>query len=370
MKKITTGLIIALLSATAHPTLAKRKPAVPEPKREPAAVVLPIAPGSFIALAGKPTGYKVADKFILPKINETDTASFNRLNAVCDLGFNTRAAGGGESALIALFGALIKPLFGFMFHKADKAIDTKLEGYKAEWSAGMTVSLFQTDAGGTLMPKYRCIRISRVSEVSDQPNDVAKLDFDALFLVHWLPRNQSWQLVPLRVFTDDPVARGDKVKFAMSLAGSAISVDEGRGDTQTLPEAVILKGGYKIATDSDPTNGTESTTYPVAVCDLIKNNLVVPASFLNSQIDPCKIEDQPPKSPSLVSNVTALAIPGTIPQGNAMDGSAANLVFKVAEVGEGRRKGRLEDWKTFIGKAGDGISDALTTAISGLLGSD
>lgn len=339
-----------------------------QPKRQAAALLLPIAPGEFGQIAGKP--FVVKDKFSVPAIAESDADTLSGVNALCDMSFDGKPApGGGEAGvLVALFGALLKPLFGMVFHKADQAIDAKIEAYKAEWSTGMTASLFVTDASGTVMPRYRCLRVVRVSEDGDAPADEAKIDFDAMFLVHWLPKSQSWQLLPLRVFTDDPAAQGTAVKYAMSLAGSAAGVKDGRGIVDSLTESVILKGGYSIDAAAKVTSGKPKTSYPIPVCDLLESKLATSAVFRSdASFAKCNSERMGKATDALVSNYTALAIPGQLPVGKSGEGSAVNVVLKVAEVGQGKKLDQLKAWKTFLSKAGDGISGALTTAITDLI---
>lgn len=345
------------------------------PKTASATLLVPIAAGSYGSLVDDGTVDAVAGRFKLPPLtplNEEDKIATARIRGICDTRFDG-SRGGGESALLGIVGALIKPLFGFLFHKADKAIDAKLEGYKAEWSAGVTAALFRSDSSGKVEPAYRCMRLLRVSEQPESKDDVATIQFDAIFAVHWVPASNAWQLVPLRVMTGDPVARGDEVKFAASIAGTSAIVSDGVGDTKTIPEMVVLKGAYDVTADTDPTQGKRKVAYPVKACDLINDNLVLPNISLAgaSQMHPlrvaCESDEGANSLPKLVPSVAALAITGNLPTSPSTDGSASTIVIKVAEAGEGARKARLEDWKAFLGKAGDGMSDALTTAISELV---
>ena len=367
MKRGISSLVIALALAIPQPALAKKKPSSPEPARESAAVVVSIYPGSFVKAAVAESGFDVSGKYILPKFTESDAGILGDLETVCDLPFNDKA-GGAESALIGIFGALLKPLFGVLFQKADKSIEKKLEAYKAEWSAGLTSSLFTTDANGVLQPKYRCLRIARVSEQSEvsSDKDVAVVNFDALLLIHWVPENQAWQLVPLRIHTGNPEARGDKVAFAMSMSGTSTTIIDGRGERQAFPETVVLQGKYKVASDANPTQGIGTTSYPIAVCELVQRGLRIPSAKLDNIAKKCSVGEVHNRN-ALLPNLPALPIPGSVPAGTKIDGSAVNLVFKVAEAGDGARKERLESWKAYLGKAADGLSDAMTTAISSLI---
>lgn len=361
----------SLLASISSPALAKKPKPEPAPEPETATLVLPIPAGQFGSLAGSENGYNVLDKFVLPKIGETGV-NLEALQGVCNLTSEGKPLASGNSVFLALFGAILKPLFGFMFHKADKALDKKIEAYKAEWLAGTTTHLFRTDAKGALEPAYRCIRVVRVKELPKTEGDVAQIEFDALFLMHWVPRNTAWQLVPLRVATTNPVARGEKVSFAMSIAGSTAGTHEGRGKVETIAETVILKGKYKPKADLAAPAGELNVAYPAILCDLLRTSVVAPKGFAapkdmaKADSAACAIGDPPPFN-ALVDNVTALPVFGTLPTGDGREGDAVNLAFKVAEAGKGPRLGRLEDWKVYLGKAGDGISDALTSAASDLI---
>lgn len=366
---------VAAFALVVSPTsvLAKKPTQPATPKPEMATLVLPIPSGQFGTLAGSENGYDVLDRFKLPKITETGD-NLNALQGICNLNADGKPQAGPNSFLIALFGAVLKPLFGLMFHKADEGLDEKIKGYKGEWEAGTTISAFGANAQGEPEPLYRCLRVVRVNELPDVEADTAVVNFDVLFLVHWIKTNKVWQLVPLRVETTNPIARGQKVNFAMSLAGNAVGVKEGQGHVEAISETVILTGKYKPKGDFAEPVGERSVSYPVSLCDLLRTGVVAPAS-LNVPKDmakpdqaKCVVTDRPTQN-ALIDNVAALPVFGSIPSGNTHDGSAVNLVFKVAEAGKGPRLKQLEEWKTYLGKAGDGISDALTSAISGLLGS-
>lgn len=372
MKSSLSCIVAAsLLTCISSPSVAKKPKTVATEELEMATLVLPIPAGQFGALAASENGYNVLDKFVLPRIGENER-NLGALQGVCNLTSDGQPLASGNSVFLALFGAILKPLFGFMFHKADKALDTKIEAYKAEWLAGTTTHLFRTDAKGMLEPAYRCIRVVRVKEAPKTEGDEAKIEFDALFLVHWVPKNMAWQLVPLRVATTNPVARGEKVNFAMSIAGSAVGAQEGRGKTETIAETVILTGKYKPKADTAVPAGELNIAYPACLCDLLRTAVVAPKALLvpkdmaKTGSAPCAISD-PPAVNALVDNMTALSVFGNIPSGNAREGDAINLAFKVAEAGKGRKLKNLQDWKIFLGKAGDGISDALTTAASDLI---
>lgn len=362
MKNLLSAALIGSLVVSAQADAKTPKPKPPE--RKQATLVLPIAAGKFDELVRNQSDI-YGNRFKLPAFTPAgaDTAkdqlAFDRIGAICGAG----SSGGSESFVVPIIAALIKPLFGLFFHNAADAIDKKIEDYKVEWKGRTTLGLFGGGAGA-IAPNYRCIRLVRVTEDPEkegQDADNAEIEFDALMAINWVEANRAWQLVPLRVYTHSPVARGTKVTYAVSLSGNAVTETKGKGDSAAIPETLLFKGAYKIAGDADPTNGIAKVTYPVDPC-LAKKSMGV---VTDEPGEACNPSDKG-KGAMLIPDVPALAIPGTVPDAAHSQGSAVNLSFNVAEAGEGKRLDSLQNWKTYLGKAGDGLSEALTAAITGL----
>lgn len=349
----------AIVSCASVGSVGKGPDETPAPKRVKLATVI-LMDGSHAA--GEKLAHTVrtasGDEVTIGGLSVDGTSDSNVLNHC--LG-PQRAA--GESAFLgAALPLIVKPLIQVLFAQIDSNLEKQLKAYtqqhSAQKSAGMLLVDHKVPSGPVVTgPAIKCIRFVRGSYVKSTDDiDGMKLDIDFDYLgqvkliggremqldgTKQIADYQAMQIAPIRVKTNQPsVKKADKVAYSLALKITGTQSD-GRINKYSDPiETVLVTGKYKaVKNDRKPTTYTERVReYPYFATERDTHS----------------------------GDLPILPLPGEIDANGASSG-LANLQFTLTETGSGARKARIETWRTFLGKAGDDIADAVSSAVGELV---
>lgn len=295
---------------------------------------------------GFSTDYQVNNRIVLkPPIASGDQGAVDQ--ALVD-----RCTGSGNEAfLVAIAAGLVKALVQTAFVAADNKLEEALKEYQATFDGKVSTALVRRAGTGEILRNTVCFRFVRGSyDPKGKSKKDLKLDFDFLAEVKLIGGGVAYQIVPLRLMTDDPAAkRGEKVAYALSIGSRSFFVDGiDVGRQLEYPETTLVTGHYKASAAENPST-REAMFVPV-----IKRWRYAE-----------KMDAKP--SPYLFQDLPIFSIPGRINRANDDPSSIARFEFKVAEAGGGGSKKNLQYWRTFLSKAGGGIADASLSAVTELL---
>lgn len=274
---------------------------------------------------------KKAKEFILMMPSSTAKSKYVGFNDDLDLGVGyaslpalqsqsiidtcvPRAGGGGPKILggvgAAIIGIFAKVFIQNAFETADANLAKKLAAYQSTYQAHQSLQPLTTP----------CVRFVRGTATASEFTP----DFDIVLKLEPSQQHSMMQLQVLQIKTGKAKALG-KVSYAVSAQFEGFYTDQNNIGQSIKYDAKVIHTG-KYGADELPR--------------------------------PCLIEAQGDWD----ACAPVMAYPG-LKEAN----SIANLTIKVTEVGEDKRKAKLEQWRKLLGQVKGDVSDTLSEAVTELL---